>query len=1003
MRYPLQVLSEAHPDGESTMDSPLEHDLDYVVEHIKAEIDKIAQVERSKNGTKELIAFIYENNKHFVQQDGDTILHRFLYDGSMADKCPPEILHAILHSRPECILMNNGQDVPLHEFIRRNSTKMTRAIVQFVASNIKTYNLAQLDEDGERLLFGEANTEVEPSYSRQYGKEVIQAAFNFCDKGKLLPLDIDLLEMLVKLATPEMLQKGHGSELSPLEQALRYGPVHRAPEATAGTCRTEVSHCPRSVYRWHVATKESWDRRRKEQLQAETDSRTNNRGPAAPPQMNGNGGPGGSGVTGKDRANGALPKSAPLEKGGPSAHGASPTIGMSISQHKFGKSSMSKRAPAGGLRPGVEHPIRPGPQKEGQRLQPMRMGPSNRRMANEARVTKQDIDAANEASETILRELGLRFLRWTLFSGHQKGTTFEEMIEKFFGNEKHHYYFALDATKVYEDMTESLVQSYFSKRKHYHVLRHVVLPRARILLESGSYTDQLQFFHWFRSWKVEKILKVVVDDRARPHGDEKIEEVLAGLHGGGEPRKSFDVEVLDWRKEDLCPETIRNAAPQVRELHLYWSGNNSVLRGWSEPEGLRLLESLRTMTLSYNLQGVSRKRVEANVAAFKNRMQRPRPRLKAVAEEPRVKQPKRQTTRTEEPLAGQTAMTSTNEKHDLEAWLPEITIEVNGQITTGRVSNSNSAASAEDAVEQRWFKVALIDDGVDIFSKGMRTLQSRFLEGRSFDRAMADGPSPVFSSFSGHGTFMAKSILRVCPCADIVPYRLTITPDPTGKLPRPEPGSAAKAIRAAILQGVDIISMSWTIRTDDNERVTTATRRAGSMAWDFPRDIDKDIFCIGAANSSGQVWPDVTDQSGLQFIFPGVDIKDVFEDDGDNSRVEAASKNSQLGDLMSKREDGVLRRDGSGSRPRGAADPLEVYVIPTETINAAFVDGIATFAVMKTALAKLGVGSRSGPTHANPADDCSKATKGLKDHEMDGPLEDNLPKSLGPIATLCRN
>jgi hypothetical protein len=40
-----------------------------------------------------------------------------------------------------------------------------------------------------------------------------------------------------------------------------------------------------------------------------------------------------------------------------------------------------------------------------------------------------------------------------------------------------------------------------------------------------------------------------------------------------------------------------------------------------------------------------------------------------------------------------------------------------------------------------------------------------------------------FSSISGHGTFMAKSILQVRPFADIVPYRLKTTLDATSMLP----------------------------------------------------------------------------------------------------------------------------------------------------------------------------------------------------------------------------
>ncbi|KAH6876440.1 hypothetical protein B0T10DRAFT_566978 [Thelonectria olida] len=132
--------------------------------------------------------------------------------------------------------------------------------------------------------------------------------------------------------------------------------------------------------------------------------------------------------------------------------------------------------------------------------------------------------------------------------------------------------------------------------------------------------------------------------------------------------------------------------------------------------------------------------------------------------------------------------------------------------------NSMIPTVPEDAhtgPDLRRVRVALIDDGVEMFNKGMHRLQSRF-QGRSFD-TMPDGPSPIYSSVSRHGTFMSKSILRVCPFAAIVPYQLKVTPDSTSKLLRPEPRSAAQAIRAAIHDGVDIISMSWTIRKDGSK------------------------------------------------------------------------------------------------------------------------------------------------------------------------------------------
>lgn len=55
--------------------------------------------------------------------------------------------------------------------------------------------------------------------------------------------------------------------------------------------------------------------------------------------------------------------------------------------------------------------------------------------------------------------------------------------------------------------------------------------------------------------------------------------------------------VLQWKKIDLSPEVIRKAAPDVREIHLYWSGQDSVLRGWSEEEGLPQLKGLQKIVL----------------------------------------------------------------------------------------------------------------------------------------------------------------------------------------------------------------------------------------------------------------------------------------------------------------------------------------------------------------------------------------------------------------------
>lgn len=109
-------------------------------------------------------------------------------------------------------------------------------------------------------------------------------------------------------------------------------------------------------------------------------------------------------------------------------------------------------------------------------------------------------------------------------------------------------------------------------------------------------SDLKQFFKWLHNKGVTYILKVIVNDAfEKPHNDHTIESCL----------KQFEIENLEWRKPDLCPETLFNACRNVRHLHLWWSGNRAILRAWSEPEGLARLEELRSVTVLWNSAEVS--------------------------------------------------------------------------------------------------------------------------------------------------------------------------------------------------------------------------------------------------------------------------------------------------------------------------------------------------------------------------------------------------------------
>jgi hypothetical protein len=109
-------------------------------------------------------------------------------------------------------------------------------------------------------------------------------------------------------------------------------------------------------------------------------------------------------------------------------------------------------------------------------------------------------------------------------------------------------------------------------------------------------SDLSFFFDWIYQKGVRHIIKVIVEDlKDPPHTDMAIEESL----------RRFEVEILDWRKMDLCPTTIFYACRNVREVYLRWSGNRAILKAWGEPDGLPRLEKLERVHLLWDPEQVS--------------------------------------------------------------------------------------------------------------------------------------------------------------------------------------------------------------------------------------------------------------------------------------------------------------------------------------------------------------------------------------------------------------
>lgn len=115
------------------------------------------------------------------------------------------------------------------------------------------------------------------------------------------------------------------------------------------------------------------------------------------------------------------------------------------------------------------------------------------------------------------------------------------------------------------------------------ILKYVQLPVLPLSACHGKPPVNL-VLDWLYEYKgVRRIFEVRVDDlQNEPHSEEDIEKSL----------RRFRVTNLDWRRTDLSVYAIHRAAPQVKQLHLYSSGNLGTLDHWLGQNGLSRLKKV---------------------------------------------------------------------------------------------------------------------------------------------------------------------------------------------------------------------------------------------------------------------------------------------------------------------------------------------------------------------------------------------------------------------------
>ncbi|KAJ4111451.1 hypothetical protein NW768_011804 [Fusarium equiseti] len=540
-------------------------------------------------------------------------------------------------------------------------------------------------------------------------------------------------------------------------------------------------------------------------------------------------------------------------------------------------------------------------------------GPSSKRSV----PTKRKKDTREETANIIAKELKLHYLR-SIFRRNTANMEYNRMnypvsvlrtsrtaIEFLYGDNENdqQLYFEFPAMPKKEpenidihDFKESYRNFKFDEVLQYVKFRPLKIANRPLDPRAGR-EDVSLFFRWLSEEKlVKNIVKVIVDDKSNtPHSDLAIEKSL----------RLFEIDILEWQKIDLDPETIRFSCrdTNLRELRLLWSGSNAVLRAWSEPEGLVEIKTLERIVIYEDEKHLEPKQqISRNLEEFRKRILKNRKKEYTPIScswhraEPQAR------SRTKADHNKEPGKTSQNYR-----WLDIMDDFVSGMDNLefpDRFADKYQKDESLPLPLRQDVTVALIDDGVDLMHKG---ISGNIGTGRSFGNAFEDqdlsgAPQSFHASATGHGTCMAQMITRMCPKVKIFVCKLDFIRQHAGK-PSFTAKSAAEAVEHAILRRFDIISISWTIYRDKNnkddlERLRKALSRAddlGILVFCSAPDIGSErsqtlqdyypygcetlspcVFRIGASNAEGISHKN--DKINVDYMLPGYNVH-LREDD----------------------------------------------------------------------------------------------------------------------------
>ncbi|KAF7136879.1 hypothetical protein CNMCM5793_006494 [Aspergillus hiratsukae] len=533
-----------------------------------------------------------------------------------------------------------------------------------------------------------------------------------------------------------------------------------------------------------------------------------------------------------------------------------------------------------------------------------------------AKSEQTQIESAQprDPAKEVARALKLRYMRSTRLPDEPWGQQTDQRwrtyngCERFLldsrGREYTQIRFEFPPNEMLASMSYARFKEHYAKNLTfdpvmlYVKFNQMVEHRTRPRRDGAGKTVLQKFFEWLYEEKhVRMIIKLIVLDMESPsHADEVIIRSL----------QKFRVDILDWRKIDLCPRVILEASKKwthLHELHLRWSGSNAVLRAWSAKDGLGTIKSLQTIYIYQHGDSLDRKEyIDKRFQEFQERLDVVR--NEGKSQRIRVLRPESEGTPPPIALSSTKPVRSPGPKAPINGhrWL-EIMDEFSDWIRElsdrGLPDWPSDFMTAEHLPRQlrQGVTVALIDDGVDFvydrFSSQMRGGKT-FGSGYEVDWV----PDLHYTSATHHGTLMAYMIARMCPAAQIYGFKMDVLQRGPGNPPNFDARVAADAVEHVAKQNFDIISMSWSIKQDDHKvdkdgkssakRIVDNLQSASEHALLFCSAPDighseeyKDyypygaahlgsIFRIGAARAAGTAlqWSG----TGASYILPGEEV-----------------------------------------------------------------------------------------------------------------------------------